>query len=130
MIQSNSENQRTIYKMTSPRGLVYVGACNGEYDRLQRHLYFMKRGWVSKKLKTEWDACGKTKEGWTIEELETTTVDKAGYLENYYIDKLNTIGDGLNSYKSGYGNWVKRSKETRQKISDYWTKLREEKGVK
>jgi group I intron endonuclease len=86
-----------IYKITNPKGKVYIGQSTNIEDRwIKGHRYSVGSG---KKLKNSFSKYGWDKH--TLEVLEECSVDSLSNKETYWIEYYDSYKKGLNSTQKG-----------------------------
>ena len=97
----------TVYgiKYTNANRIIYIGTTSGKlYDRKKVHRYKAKSGHYKTLLYEFMNKCGIDNFEF-IKLDETKTKEEANHLENKYINKYDTLRNGMNTRKGGYSGY-------------------------
>jgi group I intron endonuclease len=119
-----------IYKITNPKGKIYIGQSTNVYDRWNKgHKYsHSKKTGVGKKLKNSLK-----KYGWechVFEIIEECTIEQLEEKEIYWINYYNTYKNGLNSQIGGFTGYHNDEWKYNQSKNNKGTKRPTLKGKK
>jgi len=112
-----------IYKITSPSNKVYVGLSKDIKARWRGYSIKKKTAPQQPKLYYSFKKYGV--ENHKFEVLEECKFKDLSEREIYYIEKYNSVNEGLNVSSGGYNFWEvnvgkKHKKETIDKMKEYW----------
>jgi group I intron endonuclease len=112
-----------IYKITNPKGKVYIGLSKNIEQRWKSYSWKNKSNKQQTKLWFSLKKYGIEKHKFEV--LEECSIEELIDKEIYYIEKYNSINEGLNVSRGGYyfhevNKGKKHSKETIQKMNKWW----------
>lgn len=112
-----------IYKITNPKGKVYIGQSTNIDKRWKSY------GWKNKTNKQQTKLYYSFKKydvkNHTFEVIKECFKHELNQLEQHYITEYNSIENGLNISRGGYYFWEvnkgkKHTEETKNKMKDWW----------
>ena len=114
-----------IYKITNPKGKIYIGQSTNIVQRWKSYSWKKKTSKQQTKLHYSFKKYGM--ENHKFEILKECAKEELNTLEIFYINKYNSINEGLNISRGGYYFWEvnkgkKHTKETKNKMKEWWAK--------
>jgi len=112
-----------IYKITSPSNKVYIGLSKDIEARWRGYSIKKKTAPQQPKLYYSFKKYGVKNHKFEV--LEECKFEDLSKREIYYIEKYNSVNEGLNVSSGGYNFWEvnvgkKHTKETIAKMKEYW----------
>jgi group I intron endonuclease len=114
-----------IYKITSPSKKVYIGQSRNIKKRWNDYSVHKKKQKDQTAIFYSLKKYGK--ENHVFEVIEECSLEELNEREIYYIEKYDSVNNGLNISRGGYYFWEvnvgkKHKKETIDKMKEYWAK--------
>jgi|TARA_R110000744_G_C19155733_1_gene539904 group I intron endonuclease len=112
-----------IYKITSPSKKVYIGQSRNIKKRWNDYSVHKKKQKDQTAIFYSLKKYGK--ENHVFEVIEECSLEELNEREIYYIEKYDSVNNGLNISRGGYYFWEvnvgkKHKKETIDKMKEYW----------